>query len=526
MKVLIVDDESHVREAIQLLLPWQELGFDRILTAESVAEAVLSIQTERPELAIVDVVIGNVLGMEIMNYINDQKLSTKVVVISGHDDFQYVRAMFILGALEYLLKPIEQDRLLDAVHKALSQMDVKQATEEFAVDKQFKSISPDYQHGLLRKLFRPELSGRAYEELVRISPRLKDVGWCRILHCTGSTLPVHEEGYMLKLSRLVNRMQEKLETEGKGTVFQNMQPSMDIVVLIYGTGDINFEKEVLALKKLAVSENCVLNLGGSRIHKFPEELESAWTEARLAADHLTGTGIFAIKEYEPGMNRIYLKENLQMENALRSSVILGNIVSVEDGLSAWGETAISGRPVTVGLLRSLWDSFFLMYGKWEQSVEGLDEGLLLKGIVRNFGDVLSGPWEDTLNRMYRYFLEVTAELIENRRQIQNASGMMPKVVDFLELNYMKRISQQECADYFHINKDYLSRAFKKHTGIGMAKYLNNIRIRKAKELLRSTELQIQEIADQVGYFDAKYFSRQFKLATGMTPASYRQDAQA
>ena len=109
-----------------------------------------------------------------------------------------------------------------------------------------------------------------------------------------------------------------------------MQPSMDIVVLIYGTGDINFEKEVLALKKLAVSENCVLNLGGSRIHKFPEELESAWTEARLAADHLTGTGIFAIKEYEPGMNRIYLKENLQMENALRSSVILGNIVSVED----------------------------------------------------------------------------------------------------------------------------------------------------------------------------------------------------
>ena len=103
---------------------------------------------------------------------------------------------------------------------------------------------------------------------------------------------------------------------------------------------------------------------------------------------------------------------------------------------------------------------------------------------------------------------------------------MPKVVDFLELNYMKRISQQECADYFHINKDYLSRAFKKHTGIGMAKYLNNIRIRKAKELLRSTELQIQEIADQVGYFDAKYFSRQFKLATGMTPASYRQDAQA
>lgn len=57
----------------------------------------------------------------------------------------------------------------------------------------------------------------------------------------------------------------------------------------------------------------------------------------------------------------------------------------------------------------------------------------------------------------------------------------------------------------------------------MAKYLNNIRIRKAKELLRTTDLQIQEIADQVGYFDSKYFSRQFKTATGMTPAQYRQE---
>ena len=54
-----------------------------------------------------------------MNYINDQNLNTKAVVISGHDDFQYVRAMFILGAVEYLLKPIEQDKLEEAVLKAL-----------------------------------------------------------------------------------------------------------------------------------------------------------------------------------------------------------------------------------------------------------------------------------------------------------------------------------------------------------------------------------------------------------------------
>ena len=73
MKVLIVDDENHVRDAIQLLLPWVGLGFDTILTAESVREAIRILQEEKPELAIIDVVIGPVLGMDIMNYINDQR---------------------------------------------------------------------------------------------------------------------------------------------------------------------------------------------------------------------------------------------------------------------------------------------------------------------------------------------------------------------------------------------------------------------------------------------------------------------
>lgn len=523
MKVLIVDDESHVRDAIQLLLPWETMNFDTILTAESVPAAINQIQEEQPELAIVDVVIGDTLGMEIMNYINDQKLDIKVIVISGHDDFQYVRAMFILGALEYLLKPIEQDKLLEAVKKAVSQIHTKEEQEEFAVDKKFKKISPDYRHGLLRQLFRPELSERVFEELLRISPQIRFCSRCQILHCTGSTLPVHEEGYMLKLSRLLNRIQEKLETEKKGTVFQNMQPSMDIVILIYGTEEMDFEREIQELKMLAVSENCVLNLGCSRICSFPKGLESAWKEARMAADYLTGTGIFAVREYQESMTGIHLRENFHLESALYSAVLLGNIVSVENQLIKWAETVMAQSPCTIGLLRGVWDGFFAMFRKWERAAEITDEELLLGGTVKSFGDVLLGSWEETMNRMYSCFLKMIAEFIESKKEIQNASGMMPKVVDFLELNYMTKVSQQECADYFHINKDYLSRAFKKHTGIGMAKYLNNIRIRKAKELLRTTDLQIQEIADQVGYFDSKYFSRQFKTATGMTPAQYRQE---
>ncbi len=523
MKVLIVDDESHVRDAIQLLLEWEKYGFDTVLTADNVGDAINILQEQKPELLIVDVVIGTVLGMDIMNYINDQNLNTKAVVISGHDDFQYVRAMFILGALEYLLKPIEQDKLEAAVLKAVSQIEEGADTEEkFAVDKQFKHMSPDYQHGLMRKLFRSELAQKAYEELKRISQPLREADRCQILHCSGSTLPVHEEGYLLKLSRFVNRIQDKLESEGKGTVFQNMKPSMDIVILIYGTGTTDFSGEIKELKKLAVSENCVIHLGVSSVCRFPGELETAWNEAKTAADYISGTGIFMLEYYTGDMQKMHLKESLKLENAMYSSIILGNIIAFEEQLGLWSAFVTEKLPVTIGRYRNLWDSFFAACRKWGNESEIPEEELFADMAVKTFGDMLPGPWTEMEMRMDQYFLLCVSRLIECRKHIQNVSGMMSKIVNFLELNYMKKLSQQEIADYFHVNKDYLSRAFKKHTGIGMAKYLNNIRIQKAKELLSSTDLTVMEIADRVGYFDAKYFARQFKLACSMTPAQYRQ----
>ena len=497
MKVLIVDDESHVRDAIQLLLEWDSYGFDTVLTADSVEEAQYILQKQKPELLIVDVVIGPVLGMDILNYINDQKMETKSIVISGHDDFQYVRAMFILGAIEYLLKPIEQDKLEAAVQKAVSQMKAEPNEEKFVVDKQFKHISPDYQHGLLRKLFRPELMDRAYEELKNISTPIQKADACCILHCSGSTLPVHEEGYLLKLSRFINRIQDKLETEGKGTVFQNMKPSMDIVILVYGAKQMDFMAEVM-------------------------ELKTAWEEARTAADHVAGNGLCMLETYVESLGKIRLKENLKLENAMYSAVILGNIIEFEDKLNEWVASVTDGQPCSVGIYRSLWDSFFNIYKKWGNDSDVPEEEIFSGIVIKNFGDILSGSWHEVSERMSSYFLMCASLLMDCRRQVQNVSGLMAKIVDYLEMNYMKKISQQEIADYFHVNKDYLIRAFKKYTGIGMAKYLNNIRIQKSKELLRSTNLSVMEIADQVGYFDAKYFSRQFKLACAVTPAQYRQ----
>ena len=86
MKALIVDDETHVIEAIELLLPWNELGVDSVLTAASVPDARHLLEKERPELAFVDIMVGQNLGLELMDYIVENHLITRVIAVSGYSD--------------------------------------------------------------------------------------------------------------------------------------------------------------------------------------------------------------------------------------------------------------------------------------------------------------------------------------------------------------------------------------------------------------------------------------------------------
>ena len=96
MTALIIDDEAHVVEAVQLLVPWQKYGIERVLTAFSVPEACDILESEQPDIVIVDVVIGEYLGIEILKHIQTNHMNTRSIVISGYDDFQYTRAMFLL----------------------------------------------------------------------------------------------------------------------------------------------------------------------------------------------------------------------------------------------------------------------------------------------------------------------------------------------------------------------------------------------------------------------------------------------
>lgn len=104
------------------------------------------------------------------------------------------------------------------------------------------------------------------------------------------------------------------------------------------------------------------------------------------------------------------------------------------------------------------------------------------------------------------------------------AAIIQSVKDYLALHYSEKISLEQAAAYVYMNPSYLSRLFTEAEGIGLNKYLQKIRIEKAKELLRDPRIRVYEVADLVGYPNFQHFLKIFKQITGITPSKYRESA--
>lgn len=135
-KLLIVDDEPYILEGIKRLIPWEEYGFTRIETAQNYHEAVEKAVELHPQLALIDIRIGETRGYEIIQHLRSLSLPTAYVMISGYDTFEYARQSLLAGAKDYLLKPINRTELenvvkrivVETLHGSLPDLKANQAT--------------------------------------------------------------------------------------------------------------------------------------------------------------------------------------------------------------------------------------------------------------------------------------------------------------------------------------------------------------------------------------------------------------
>lgn len=122
MKALIADDEKPVRDCIQLLVDWSQYGISQVFEAEDGREAIQVIRGQGPMIVLMDIMMPLTGGLQLMEWIHSYASECRVIAISGYTDYDYVRQIFIQGGIDYIRKPIQPQKLYDALAKASAEL--------------------------------------------------------------------------------------------------------------------------------------------------------------------------------------------------------------------------------------------------------------------------------------------------------------------------------------------------------------------------------------------------------------------
>ena len=128
---------------------------------------------------------------------------------------------------------------------------------------------------------------------------------------------------------------------------------------------------------------------------------------------------------------------------------------------------------------------------------------------------------DSTVDMIRWVNYILGKTFAYEEEITKTATIVDKINDYIHKHYMEAIGRNEVAGEFFLTPEYLAKMYKKKTGINLKDYINEYRIKKAKEHLKTGEKNVSRIAEMVGFDNYSYFSTLFKKITGVSPKDYR-----
>ncbi|WP_163101967.1 response regulator transcription factor [Peribacillus alkalitolerans] len=134
MKAIIIDDEKHVREGLHLLAEWERHGIDRILEAEDGNEAIRLISEHRPSIIFTDMRMPKRDGISLLKWLHTSEIQSKTIVVSGYDDFEYMRNAIYYKSFDYILKPIDPEILNETLERAVSEWKEQALSRKYSVE--------------------------------------------------------------------------------------------------------------------------------------------------------------------------------------------------------------------------------------------------------------------------------------------------------------------------------------------------------------------------------------------------------
>lgn len=524
MNVLLVDDDDYIIQALRRKLPWEELGIHQVYAVNNIRQAKELLEGISIQIMICDIEMPQGNGLELLSWIREKGYKLQAIFLTSYAQFDYVRKAIELKSLNYYLKPIDYEKLTLGIREAVAK---EKELMEAEICRQESEYWKQNRDEIQRRFFHTFFLERQMEdeELLSIGRKAgfsyeADTGF----------LPFYLEFYddkgvlekwdpmrlVLTLEKIAAAAARKLEIRKAWAI--HLRQTIFVILLELEEKDVPF---------LTV-QTCAESMGKELRGKFDMNLfleigcvSTLLGLANALEDLERVRGDYVLREYE--IVSVMEYENLNVTYHLPAittwEALLCNCKTEEflEKVSEYLEDLVEKKQLNREVLK--WfrlDMMQLIYNCLKCT-----EVQAHKIFTNGTFELLYQKSLDSVQDMMNYVRYLAVNTMEYTN-LAKAPSVVEKVKEYIDGNFGQEIARNDIAEQVYLNPDYLSRLFKKETGMSIGAYLLKKRIDTAKELLEQTSMPVNVISMYVGYNNYPYFTRVFHENTSYSPNEYRK----
>lgn len=501
-RIALVEDEELILQGLRYIIDWDALDMQVIHMAHDGQEALKLLEDEPVDIILTDVEMPNMDGIELIRQIRARTPRTRCLILSGEDDFQYARSALKLDVEDYILKPIDEEQLRQALISAahhLDEMDAQKADSTGDKISWLKFLSGKMELAERQRfcLELPELSQekQIYPAILRVD--LETLGEAEGISGIVSELrrsvphvrAIHLTADVLVLLLFCEKDQHEDWAEKLLSAFQDELESSTGIMSFISIGTA-----VQDYNQLPESYRTAYNLQRYRILSgYGQCITEAHVQSRRTADVVI--------------------DQARLRKSILNKDQDGALQYLEDLFLNYLQSEVD---VDVPYQIVLKIVMLLQDIKIEYQMNQVAE---TQGLFEMIEKIYQAKDIFALRTML--MLEITAIITQLHAEKSQYTPVVRQIMREVQENYKEDMNLKLLSYKYHMNTSYLGQIFQKEVGCTFNQYLSNTKIEKARELILHTNLKINDIAREVGYPDASYFYRKFKQYYGVSPASLR-----
>ena len=535
-KVLIIDDEPIIRKGLKNIINWKNFGCEVCGEAEDGLGGSELIQKQLPDIIITDIKMPEVDGLTMLREIKSAVPDSKIIILTGYRDFDYAHEAIKLGAFDFLLKPTKIEELTAVIARAVKEIKFQKKREDEL--EKLKVLFRQNIPVLREKLLYDVIHGiNANEEDILQKLELFD-----ITMKTFFTLIVQNDsedadnGEISQYDRhlyqfgIINTFSEVFSDK-----FNVISIALNNISIAFLVMPANYIEDITELvnKKCAYLQEIIRNCFGFTVSiavssegTLPTQLPQKFKECKETMEYKFYMGNNSIIFHSDAHAFFKYDDHSipeRLQKALLEGIKSGNEFAVRERLHDISSYVKGSDHIGKEFIKNFYWNILSSINIIRMSLPSND------GDKRTEYRELSGLYSliekcsstDELSTV----LDEAALSVTFRVSSYNKGSIkliLRNAVEYLQAHYTEQISLNEVAKHTFVSTYYISRMFKKELGKNFVDFLNELRIEKAKEMLKDVRFKAYEVAEKVGIPDAHYFSRLFKKHVGVTPTEFRE----